>query len=209
MKKIIAVQLLLLFTLPLPGQSQSERNLGFYLGGGLRKQDRSTNYNNIGFEGGVTFRNSGKSRFRMLYCLGGTFDYYDFDLPAIDNTTNYKEKIGGFEALVRPEFALMRKERFSLYGGAGFNLNYFFSFQRKYRSVYYDPPKIIEQDWENLNHKEELYFGFNAAVSGDFTLTEKLKMNVEIALISKLRLEFTSSKTYTGQNLRVTLVRVF
>lgn len=117
--------------------------------------------------------------------------------------------MSGFELLARPEFRLIGRERFSMYIGAGLNLDRFVSYFVKYKVVYYNPYEVSEKDWDHQGHREKFYFGFNAGLAADLLLTEKIKLGLDVSLVSRLRLEFSGSGQYTGQNLRLSVVRVF
>lgn len=212
MNKILAFLTFLFVSAALWSQER-ELNLGIYGGGGFRKNDAflRARYNaGFGVESGVTYRRTSTGKkFRMVYNLGYTYDY--FDVEENDALSSYRvwHRVGGLELLARPEFRLIGMERFSMYVGAGLNLDRFISYFVKYKTVYYNPYQVSEKDWDHQGHREEFYFGFHTGLAADLLLTEKIKLGLDISLVSRLRLEFSSSSQYTGQNFRVSVVRVF
>jgi hypothetical protein len=206
MKLILAITLFI----PLLGISQydSSPQLGVFINSGIR--DFSFNEDNFknrfGLEAGLTVKHSvANGLLRFVYSPGITDDWYKRDYNGYIITHS---RVEGVTVMFRPEFRIINKPKFSVYGGVGPRFSYLYSFKEKSVLTKEDGTMLVKE-WERKNSYEGFYLGIHAAVSVEYKFAKHWALNLGLNAFAGATLGIFDVNSCTGENFTTGMAYVF
>jgi hypothetical protein len=206
----------LLLALSFPVFSQKQFGLGVYSGAGFRSRtDVSWKYKNrYGWESGASLqfrRKGGKTIHEWNAGLNGS--YFDYTTPLSPYTPpyyyHYTVRMFALDIAYRFHLRVLHRDKLDLYIGAGPNSAIVFLYRDKYEKHEEGIGITTVKKWGSEPQYHDALFGVNGGLSLQYRLDDHWRLSMEANTCVNTEFSLTSASTYTGQNLRFSLLYLF